>query len=88
MDLFFQNITSENLQFDPQIVVQTGSEENHGLLENTFSFSYSVKLFDIEEVGNEEALGFVVTEEAFNTHPVIDNTVMHPHASSMSPHSF
>lgn len=64
----FQNISAGTLRFDPQILVLSGSGDKH-LLKTTFTFSYSVSSLEIMDI-KEEELGRVITDEAFNPHPV------------------
>ena len=51
------------------MVVLADSEENNGLLQDTFPFSYSIRS---PELLNPEGtqLGDIIAEEAFNPHPV------------------
>ena len=68
--LNFQGIASNSVIIQPQIVVFSESESN-GLLREKYSFQYSINHSSILQ--NNE-LGWVVTEEAFNEHPVSNGT--------------
>ena len=64
--LNFQGIASNSVIIQPQIVVFSESESN-GLLRENYSFQYSINHSSILQ---HNELGLVVTEEAFNEHPV------------------
>lgn len=68
--MIVQSISADKLQLNPQIIVLAGSEENQGLLRSTLPFSYSVASDITKEMEGGEALGRVITEEAFEHNPV------------------
>ncbi len=64
-----QNISEDSIRFNSQIKVLADSENNNGILEDSFSFSYhfsSIQLYS-DEFEEVDTLGQVNVEEAFQT---------------------